>query len=167
MTALLLAVIPIVLTALFAGQVAVTRTGRLRKDVLANLDLLDRLPAEHPNRAGLEAKNGELVGVLTRRQQRRYGPFTQAGFSLGAYAGVAAVSLAFAGFSALLAAGILPSKAARTRRPPRTTGSARRSSCSWRGSAARWRPGRRAGNSESIRHRRSSRPRPARAQGAA
>ena len=52
MTALLLAVIPIVLTALFAGQVAVTRTGRLRKDVLANLDLLDRLPAEHPNRAG-------------------------------------------------------------------------------------------------------------------
>jgi hypothetical protein len=112
MAALLLAVIPIALTALFAGQVAVTRTGRLRKDVLANLDLLDRLPAEHPNRAGLEAKNGELVGVLACRQQRRYGPFTQAGFSLGAYAGVAAVSLAFAGFSALLAAGILPSKAA-------------------------------------------------------
>ena len=33
MTTLLLAVIPIVLTALFAGQVAVTRTGRLRKDI--------------------------------------------------------------------------------------------------------------------------------------
>ena len=43
MTALLLAVIPIVLTALFAGQVAVTRAGRLRKDILANLDLLGRL----------------------------------------------------------------------------------------------------------------------------
>ena len=79
MTALLLAVIPIVLTALFAGQVAVTRTGRLRKDILANLDLLGRLPAEHPNRAALEAKNGELVGVLARRQQRRYGPFRPAG----------------------------------------------------------------------------------------
>ena len=81
MTALLLAVIPIVLTALFAGHVAVSRTGRLRKDILANLDLLGRLPAEHPNRAVLEAKNRELVGVLARRQQRRYGPFTQAGFS--------------------------------------------------------------------------------------
>jgi hypothetical protein len=58
MTALLLAVIPIVLTALFAGQVAVTRTGRLRRDILANLDLLGRLPAEHPNRAALEARTG-------------------------------------------------------------------------------------------------------------
>ena len=112
MTALLLAVIPIVLTALFAGQVAVTRTGRLRKDILANLDLLGRLPAEHPNRAALEAKNGELVGVLTRRQQRRYGPFTQAGFSLGAYAGVAAVALAFAFFGVLLAIGVIPSTSA-------------------------------------------------------
>ena len=104
MTALLLAVIPIVLTALFAGQVAVTRTGRLRKDVLANLDLLDRLPAEHPNRAALEAKNGELVGVLACRQQRRYGPFTPAGVSFGVCTGVAIVALVFAGFSALLAA---------------------------------------------------------------
>jgi hypothetical protein len=111
-SALLLAALPIVLGALFAGQVAVTRTGRLRKDILANLDLLGRLPADCPNRAELEAKNGELVGVLTRRQWRRYGPFTQAGFSLGALAGVAALGLAFAGFSALLATGILPSKAA-------------------------------------------------------
>jgi lysylphosphatidylglycerol synthetase-like protein (DUF2156 family) len=108
-TALLLAALPIVLGALFAGQVAVTRTGRLRKDILANLDLLGRLPADCPNRAELEAKNGELVGVLSRRQRRRYGPFTQAGFSLGVLAGLA---VAFAGFSALLASGVLPSKAA-------------------------------------------------------
>jgi hypothetical protein len=112
MTALLLAITPIVLTALFAGQVAVTRTGRLRKDILANLDLLGRLPADCPNRAELEAKNGELVGVLTRRQRRRYGPFTQAGFSLGVLAGLAGLAVAFAGFSALLASGVLPSKAA-------------------------------------------------------
>jgi hypothetical protein len=58
MTALLLAITPIVLTALFAGQVAVTRTGRLRKDILANLDLLGRLPADCPNRAELEPRTG-------------------------------------------------------------------------------------------------------------
>jgi hypothetical protein len=119
MTALLLAVIPIVLTALFAGQVAVTRTGRLRKDILANLDLLGRLPAEHPNRAALEAKNGELVGVLARRQQRRYGPFTPAGVSFGVCAGVVIVALVFAGFSALLAARVIPSTPASD---PPTTG---------------------------------------------
>ena len=108
MTTLLLAVIPIVLTALFAGQFAVTRTGRLRKDILANLDLLGRLSAEHPNRAALEAKNGELVGVLARRQQRRYGPFTPAGVSFGIYTGLAIVALVFAGATALIAAGVLP-----------------------------------------------------------
>ena len=89
--------------AVIGGQVVVTRTGRLRKDILANLDLLGRLSADCPNRAELEAKNGELVGVLARRQQRRYGPFTQAGFSLGILAGLAGLAVAFAGFSALLA----------------------------------------------------------------
>ena len=108
MTTLLLAVIPIVLTALFAGQFAVTRTGRLRKDILANLDLLGRLSAEHPNRAALEAKNGELVGVLARRQRRRYGPFMPAGVSFGIYTGLAIVALVFAGATALIAAGVLP-----------------------------------------------------------
>ena len=109
MTALLLAALPIVLGALFAGQVAVTRTGRLRKDILANLDLLGRLPADCPNRAELEAKNGELVGVLARRQRRRYGPFTQAGVSFGVLAGVAVVALVFAFGVALVAAGVIPS----------------------------------------------------------
>ena len=151
--------IPVVLTAVLAGQVAVTRTGRLRKDILANLDLLGRLPADCPNRAELEVKNGELVGVLARRQRRRYGPFTQAGFSLGVLAGLAGLAVAFAGFSTLLAAGSCPRRRPRTRRPPRTTGSAWRSSSSLRASAARLRPGRRAGSAESTRSRRSSRPR--------
>jgi hypothetical protein len=108
MTPLLLAVVPIVLTALFAGQVAVTRTGRLRKDILANLDLLGRLSAEHPNRAALEAKNGELVGVLVRRQRRRYGPFTQPGVFFGTLVSLAGVALVMAGGTALIAAGVLP-----------------------------------------------------------
>ena len=59
------------------------------------------------------------MGVLDRRQQRRYGPFTPAGVSLGVCAGVAIVALVFAGFSALLAAGIIPSTAASD---PPTTG---------------------------------------------
>jgi hypothetical protein len=60
-------VIPAVLTALVAGRAAWTRTSRLRRTVAANLDLLDRLPAEHPNRAALEAHNGELLGLLMGR----------------------------------------------------------------------------------------------------
>jgi hypothetical protein len=37
------------------------------------------IPADHPNRAALEAHNGELLDLLVRRQQRRFRPFTQAG----------------------------------------------------------------------------------------
>ena len=51
--------IPAVLTALVAGRVALTRTSRLRRTIDANLALLDRLPADHPNRATMEDHNGE------------------------------------------------------------------------------------------------------------
>jgi hypothetical protein len=61
MIALLQTIATVALGALLAGQVAVTRTGRLRRAITANLDLLDRLPAEHPHRATLEAHNGELL----------------------------------------------------------------------------------------------------------
>jgi hypothetical protein len=104
-------VLPTVLAALVAGRVAVTRTGRVRKDIDMNLDLLGRLPADHPNRAMLEASNGDLLSLLIRRQ-RRYGPFTPAGVSFGAFLGVAAVALVFALGSTLLAAGVLPSTSA-------------------------------------------------------
>jgi hypothetical protein len=43
-------VIPVVLTALIAGQVAITRTGRLRKDIRETIELLGKLPAGHPSR---------------------------------------------------------------------------------------------------------------------
>jgi hypothetical protein len=109
---LLQTVIPVMLTAIVAGRVAVTRTGRLRKDIRENIDLLGKLPADHPNRAMLEANNGELLSLLVRRQQRRYGPFTQAGISLGALVGVAGVALVLAFFSALFAAGVISSTSA-------------------------------------------------------
>ena len=46
--------------------------------------------------------------MLDRRQQRRFGPFTQAGVSFGVLAGVA-VALMFAFALALVAAGVIPS----------------------------------------------------------
>jgi hypothetical protein len=102
-------VIPAAASALIAGRIAWTRTSRLQRTINTNLDLLGRLPADHPNRAALEAHNGELLDLLVRRQQRRFGPFTQAGVSFGAYAGVAAVALMFGCFGVLLAAGVIPS----------------------------------------------------------
>jgi hypothetical protein len=50
--------------------------------------------------------------MLVRRQQRRFGPFTQAGVSFGVLAGVTIVALILACGSALLAVGVLPSAAA-------------------------------------------------------
>jgi hypothetical protein len=97
------AAIPVVLTALLAGQVAITRTGRLRKVIRANVELLDKLPADHPNRARLEAENGELVDLLTWRLHQQFHPLSSPWtFRL------APVLLAVAalGWAALLAAGL-------------------------------------------------------------
>jgi hypothetical protein len=58
MTAFLQTAISVVLAAILAGRVAVTRTSRLRKVIHANLELLDKLPADHPNRVRLEAETG-------------------------------------------------------------------------------------------------------------
>lgn len=64
----ILAILPV----LVAGRVALTPTSRLRREINKNLDLLGRLPAEHPNRATLEARNGYLLDVLAWRQFRRF-----------------------------------------------------------------------------------------------
>lgn len=93
---LLQTVITVALSAIVGGQVAVTRTRRLQRTIDATISLRDRLPADDPSRAMLEANLRELVEVLVRRQRLRFGPFTQAGFSLGAIAGLASVALAFA-----------------------------------------------------------------------
>jgi hypothetical protein len=76
-------VIPAALTALIAGQVAITRTGQLHNIIRKNVDLLGKLPADHPSRATLEAHVGELVFTLVRRQRRRFEPITRAGVSFG------------------------------------------------------------------------------------
>jgi hypothetical protein len=54
MSKFLQTVIPAALTALVAGQAAITRTIRLRRLIRANVDLLGTLPADHPSRATLE-----------------------------------------------------------------------------------------------------------------
>jgi hypothetical protein len=93
---LLQTVITVALSAIVGGQVAVTRTRRLQRTIDATISPRDRLPADDPSRVMLEANLRELVEVLVRRQRLRFGPFTQAGFSLGAIAG-------------LMAAGVVPS----------------------------------------------------------
>jgi hypothetical protein len=68
-----------VIGALIGGQITVTRTGKLRKDIRETIDLLGKLPAGHPSRATLEDNIGELVDTLVRRQRRRFEPITRAG----------------------------------------------------------------------------------------
>ena len=99
MTAFLQTVIPVLLTALIAGQVAVTRTGRLRADIRASIDLLGKLPAGHPSRATLEANIGELVDTLVRRQRRRFEPITRAGGWFGVNVTLALLMVAVAAFT--------------------------------------------------------------------
>jgi hypothetical protein len=100
-------VIPAALAALVAYQGGLTRTTRLRAMIRANVDLLGTLPADHPNRATLEAHIGELVDVLVRRQRRRFEPFTRAGVSFGANATAALMLLGAMGGLTLEQIGVL------------------------------------------------------------
>jgi hypothetical protein len=129
MSELLQTVIPVVLPALIAGQVAITRTGRLRKDIRETIDLLGKLPTDHPNRATLEAHE---ESCLVRRQQRRYEPFTQAGVSLGPSPAWPPLAFVFACGSALLAIGVLPSSSPSNPQTSGTNGPRRCSSWPWR-----------------------------------
>jgi hypothetical protein len=96
-------VIPAALTALVAGRVAITRTGRLRKVIHQNIDLLGTLPADHPSRATVETHIEELVDRLVRREQRQFEPITPPGTSFG-------VNVTVAGFG-LLGVAILAAEA--------------------------------------------------------
>jgi hypothetical protein len=107
MSELLQTVIPVVLTALIAGQVAVTRTGRLRKDIRETIDLLGKLPADHPSRETLEVNIGELVDTLVRRQRRRFEPITRAGGWFGVNVTFALLMVAAICWTALQLAGAL------------------------------------------------------------
>jgi hypothetical protein len=101
MGSLLQTVIPAAL-AFLAGNLAIlSRTGRLNSTIRSNIDLLDKLPADDPSRATLEAHNRELIELLVRRQRRRFEPITRAGWSAGANSAAAIVML-LAAFAAWL-----------------------------------------------------------------
>jgi hypothetical protein len=72
-------VIPVMVTALVAGRVAITRTGRLRSTIRANVELLGTLPADHPSREDLATHIEELVDTLVVREQRQFDPMTWIG----------------------------------------------------------------------------------------
>jgi hypothetical protein len=77
-------VIPAALTALVAGRFAITRTGRLRKVIRVNVELLNKLPADDPTREALAAHVRELVDVLAWREHQQFHPLASRGsFSLG------------------------------------------------------------------------------------
>jgi hypothetical protein len=106
MGSLLQTVIPAALAFIVAYQGGLTRTSRLSSIIRANIDLLDKLPADHPSRATLEAHNGELVEMLVLRQRRRFEPFTRAGVSFGANVTLAGLMVTVVCGMALQAAGV-------------------------------------------------------------
>jgi hypothetical protein len=112
---LLQTVIPATLAFVVAYQGGLTRTSRLGSIIRANIELLDRLPADHPSRAALEAHNGELVEMLVRRQRRRFEPFTRAGVSFGANITLAVLMVVAVCGMALQAAGVWHSSGSLTR----------------------------------------------------
>jgi hypothetical protein len=73
-------VIPAVLAFLAAYQGALSYTGRLRRNVKADVELLAALPAKHPSRPGLEGHVRELVDELIWQEQRRYFPVGRLGW---------------------------------------------------------------------------------------
>jgi hypothetical protein len=78
MSNLLQVVLPVVIPAavgfLIAYQGALSRTGRLRRNVKADVELLAALPAEHPSREQLAGHVGKLVDELIWREERQYFP---------------------------------------------------------------------------------------------
>jgi hypothetical protein len=67
-------VIPAVLALLGVYRGAISSTSRLIRAIRVNVELLDKLSADDPTRAKLEARNGKLVDVLMWRQHRQFTP---------------------------------------------------------------------------------------------
>jgi hypothetical protein len=76
MNGLLQTVTAAVLAALVGGRVAITRTGRLRRTIQANVELLGTLPADHPSREDLATHIEDLVDTLVLREQGQFQPIT-------------------------------------------------------------------------------------------
>jgi hypothetical protein len=109
-------VIPIMV----AGRVAITRTGRLRKVIRENIDLLGTLPDDHPSRATVETHIEELVDRLIRREQRLFEPITPPGTSFGVNVALAGVMVLGVCAMMLAATGVWDPVATARRRPPPT-----------------------------------------------
>jgi hypothetical protein len=71
-------VIPATLALLIAYRGTISRTGRLRSTIRANIELLATLPDDHPSRDALTAHVGELVDTLVRREQLQFQPLGSA-----------------------------------------------------------------------------------------
>jgi hypothetical protein len=93
MTEFLQTVISIMLAGLLAGQIVITRTGRLRRSIRADLELLTSLPADHPSRAMVTAHSEKLVNKLIQRERRQFEPIAPARVSLSATQSIAAMML--------------------------------------------------------------------------
>ena len=91
MGTLLQALIPAAV-GLLVYQGGLTRAGRLRSMIKANVELLGSLPEDHPSRATLAPHIEELVSTLIRRQRRGFEPFTRAGVSFGINATLAVLT---------------------------------------------------------------------------
>jgi hypothetical protein len=86
-------VIPAIATALVAGRVTITRSGRLRRTIQANVGLLGTLPADHPSREDLATHIEELVDRLVMREQRQFEPMTLIAVWIGFWALHAVIGL--------------------------------------------------------------------------
>jgi hypothetical protein len=105
MSGLLQAMVPAALGLLVAYRGAITRTGRLRHSIDANIELIGKLP-DDPTRATLAAHNAVLIGTLVRREGRQFQPITPAGSSFGVNAALAVLALVGAVLIAVKVAGL-------------------------------------------------------------
>jgi hypothetical protein len=114
MSNLLQAAIPVAIPAavalLVAYQGALSRTGRLRRAIKKDVEVLAALPADHPSRATLGPHIGVLLDLLVSRERRRFDP----AFGLGAFLGTSRIGVAVAALAAgmsiasiLVATGVL------------------------------------------------------------
>ena len=106
MSGLLQAMLPAALGLLVAYRGAITRTGRLRHSIDANIELIGKLPADDPSRATLTSHNAVLIGTLVRREGRQFQPITPAGSSFGVNAALAVLALVGAVLIAVEVAGL-------------------------------------------------------------
>jgi hypothetical protein len=93
MNDLLQTVISVMLAGLLAGQIVITRTGRLRRSIRADVQLLNSLPADHPSRAMVTAHSEKLVDKLIQRERRQFEPIAAARVSFSATQSIAAMML--------------------------------------------------------------------------